>query len=99
MDIVDETYEIPPELDEATKFILQEIGEMGKKTKLCDGHEIIIATEDFQTFWKRVSEWTTSSPSPIHYGHYKAVVKSEILSKNTAQQLTVRARSDVAPLR
>ena len=67
MDIVDETYEIPPELDEATKFILQEIGEMGKKTKLCDGHEIIIATEAFQTFWKRVSEWTTSSPSSIHY--------------------------------
>ena len=31
--IVDGTYEIPPELDKATKFILQEIGEVGRKTK------------------------------------------------------------------
>ena len=35
----------------------------------------------------------------MHYGHYKAAVKSEILSKNNAQQLTVIARSGVAPLR
>ena len=53
--IVDETYEIPPKLDEATEFILQEIGDMGGKTKCGDGHEIIITTGDFQTFWKRVS--------------------------------------------
>ena len=63
--IVDGTYEIPPELDEATKFILQEIGDMGRKTKCGDGHEITIITEDFQMFWKRVSEWTTSSPSSV----------------------------------
>ena len=57
--IVDGTYEIPPELDEATKFILQEIGEMGRKTKCGVGHEITITAEDFQTFWKRASTGTT----------------------------------------
>ena len=31
--IVDGTYDIPPELDEATKYILQEIGDMGKRTR------------------------------------------------------------------
>ena len=31
--IVDGTYEIPPELDKATKYILQEIGKMGKTTR------------------------------------------------------------------
>ena len=54
--IVDGTYEIPPELDESTKFTLQEIGEMGRKTKCGGGHKIIITTKDFQTFCKRVSE-------------------------------------------
>ena len=61
--IVDGTYEIPSKLEEATKYILQEIGKMGKATRNGEEHEIIITTEDFQTFWKRVSEWTTSSPS------------------------------------
>ena len=97
--IVDGTYETPPELDKTTKYILQEIGNMGRKTRSGDGHEIPITTEDFQTFWKRVSEWTTSLPLSIHYGHYKAATKSEILPKINAQQLTVIARSGVAPLR
>ena len=31
--IVDRIYEIPPHLDEATKYILQEIGKMGKNNQ------------------------------------------------------------------
>ena len=46
-----------------------------------------------------MSEWTTSSLSTIHYGHYKATAKSELVSKINAQQLTVIARSGVAPVR
>ena len=67
--IVDGTYEIPPELDEATKHILKEIGDMGRKTKRGEGYDISFTKENFQTFWRRVSEWTTSSMSTIHYGH------------------------------
>ena len=48
--IVDGTYEIPPELDKATKYILQEIGDMGRETRRGEGHEINFTTEDFQTF-------------------------------------------------
>lgn len=59
--IVDGTYDIPPELDEATKYILQEIGNMGRETRKGEGHEINFTTEDFQTFWRKVSEWVTSS--------------------------------------
>ena len=40
-----------------------------------------------------------SSPSSIHYGYYKVSVKSELSSKIHAQQLTVIARSGVAPVR
>ena len=59
--IVDGTYEILPELDEATKYILREIGEMGRVIRKREGHEITFITEDFQMFWRKVSEWTTSA--------------------------------------
>ena len=49
--IVDGTYEIPPELDEATTYILWEIGDMGRETRKGEGHEITFTTEEFQTFW------------------------------------------------
>ena len=99
--IVDGTHEIPPKIDKAAKYILQEIGNMGRETSMGEGHEITITANDFRTFWKRVSEWTTSSSSSIHYGHYKAAVKMkvELVSKINAQQLTVIARSGVAPVR
>ena len=86
-------------MDEATKYILQEIGNMGKKSRMREGQDIIITADDFRTFWKRVSEWTTSLPSSIHYDHYKVAVKSQHVSKINAQQLTVMAKSGVAPVR
>ena len=86
-------------MDEATKYILQEIGNMGRKTRIGEGHKIVITADDFKTFWKRVSEWTTSSSSSIQYGHYKAAVKNKLVPKINAQQLTVIARSGVAPMR
>ena len=91
--IVDGTYEIPPELVEATKYILREIGKMGKAARNGEGYKITITAKDFQTFRKRVSEWTMSSPSSIPYGYYKAAVKSELVSKINAQQLTSHSKT------
>ena len=54
--IVDGTYEIPPELDETTTYIFQEMGNMGKGTRNSEGHGITITAKDFQTLWMRVSE-------------------------------------------
>ena len=84
---------------QSTKYILQEIGNMGRKTRMGEGHEITITADDFRTFWKRVSEWITSSPSSMHYDHYKAAVKCELVSKINAQQVTVIARSGLSPVR
>ena len=49
--IVDGTYDISPELDEATKHVLPEIGSMGREMKKGEGHEITFKTKDFQAFW------------------------------------------------
>ena len=54
--VTEGTCEIPTDLDEPTKYILEEIGKMGMKIRNEEGAEIVITPEDFKGFWKRVSE-------------------------------------------
>ncbi len=68
------TYEIPSDMDPATKWILEEIGRLGIKLVNGEGNEIIIMPEEFKHFWRKVNEFTSSSMSGIHYGHYKAAI-------------------------
>jgi hypothetical protein len=76
---------------------LDEIDNLGMKLLNEEGTEIIITPEDFKHFWKRVGEFTSSSMSGIHYGHYKAAIQCNIHTKILAQQLTVAARSGIPP--
>ena len=68
-------YDFPTDLDDATKLILEEIGKMGMKIRNEEGQEIKITPEDFIRFWKQVGNFTSSSPSGIHYSHYKGSTK------------------------
>jgi hypothetical protein len=95
--IITGTYKIPSDIDPATKLILEEIGKLGVKLVNEEGTEIIITPEDFQRFWNRVGEFTSSSMSGVHYGHYKAASQCDIRTKILAQQLTVVARSGISP--
>jgi hypothetical protein len=71
---------------------------MGVKLVNKEGTEIIITLEDFQRFWKKVAgEFTSSSMSGIHYGHYKAVIQCNVSTKILAQQLTVVVCSRTPP--
>jgi hypothetical protein len=69
--IITGTYEVPSDMDPATKLILKEIGKLGVKLVNKEGTEIIITPEDFQRFWKKVGEFINVG---IHYGHYKAAI-------------------------
>ena len=91
------TYKIPSDLDPATKLILEEIGRLGAKIINGDESEIVITSEDFKRFWRRVSEFTSSSMSGVHYGHYKAAIQNDTISAVLALQLTVVARSGIPP--
>ncbi len=73
------TYDIPADMDPATKLALEEIGELGVKLVNGEGNKIIITPEDFTCFWKKVNEFMSSSMSGVHYGHYKATIQ-DILS-------------------
>ncbi len=70
--IIRGTYEIPIDLNPATAMILKEIGMLGIKIVNGNSNEIIKTLEDFKRFWKKVNEFTSSSMSGVHYGHYKA---------------------------
>jgi hypothetical protein len=75
------TYNIPSDMDPATKLILEEIGKLGVKIVNGEGHGIIITPEDFKRFWQKVSKFTSSSMSRVHYGHYKAAIQDETSSE------------------
>ncbi len=73
--IITGTYDIPSDMDPATKLILEEIGRLGIKILNGKGNEITITPEDFKKFWRRVKKFTSSSMSGVHYGHYKATIQ------------------------
>jgi len=95
--IITGTYDIPTDLDPEAAMILKEIGKLGIKIVNGDSNEIIITPEDFKTFWKKVNEFTSSSMSGVHYGHYKATIQDPQSTNVLALQLTIIARSGIPP--
>ena len=83
------TYEFPSDLDPATMLVLEEIGKLGIKIINGEGSKIVITPDDFKHFWQKVNEFTSSSMSGVHYGHYKAAIQDELISEVIALQLTV----------
>jgi hypothetical protein len=57
-----------------------------------------ITKEDFQRYWRRIKERTSSSLSGLHYGHYKAAATEDPLSEIHAlfTQLAVTGASPLA---
>ena len=71
--VLNRTFIIPSDLDDATALVLEEIGRIGIQVR--HGKTIVtISVDDFCHFWKRLKEGTSSSYYGIHYGHYKASV-------------------------
>jgi hypothetical protein len=95
--IIAGTYDIPADMDQATKLMLKEKGKLGMKIVNGKGSKIIITPEDFKRFWRVVKEFTSLSMSGVHYGHYKAAIQDALSTEIVAQQLTVIARSGIPP--
>jgi hypothetical protein len=95
--IIAGTYYIPLDMDPATKMILEEIGRLGMKIVNGEGSKIVITPEDLKRFWRKVKEFTSSTMSGVHYGHYKAAIQDDLSTEILAQQLTVIARSGIPP--
>ena len=60
---------------------------------------IVVTKEDFQYYWQKAKERTSSSFSHVHFGHYKIAAKSEYLFRIHALKLSLIARSRCTPVR
>jgi hypothetical protein len=76
------TYDIPSNLDPAKKLILEEISKLGIKIVNGEGNKIIITPDNFKHFWRKVNEFTSSSMSGVHYGHYKVAIQDEMSQRS-----------------
>jgi hypothetical protein len=88
------TYEYPPDTDEWTKKILQQ-AQMTFSQMLGTEIATMITTEDFQNYWQRVDERTSSSFSGITFSHHKAAAFHYMLLAMHAAYLTACARKGI----
>jgi hypothetical protein len=78
--ILQGTYTFPAETDEYTREFLNTIqASAPRDPRLRISCEI--TKEDFQKYWKKTKERTSSSISGLHYGHYKAAASNDTLSE------------------
>jgi hypothetical protein len=98
--IIQGTFPIPADLDEATRMILHEIGVIGQRILEGDfSPSLHITAEDYKKYHKYIRESTSSSPSGLHLGHGKAAAYSDMLAKTHATQMNLVIRSGVHPTR
>ncbi len=69
--VLDGTYDFPPDMDNATRELFEEIAHICSKVPL-DSVNGLISRERWQQRWKKVKEDTSSSQSGLHFGHYIA---------------------------
>ncbi len=69
--VLDGTYNFPPDMDDATRELFEEIAHIHSKVP-SDSVNSLILQECWQQRWKKVKEDTSLSQSGLHFGHYIA---------------------------
>jgi hypothetical protein len=69
--VLDGTYNFPPDMDDATRELFEEIVHIRSKVP-SDSVNSLILQECWQQRWKKVNKDTSSSQSGLHFGHYIA---------------------------
>ena len=99
-DIIMGTYVIPEDMEEGTALVLTEIGRVGRAVRE-DGppSHLQVTTKDYQKYWPRLNENTSSSFSGFHLGHHMSAAKSDEMSELLADQMNLIIASGVCPSR
>ncbi len=93
--ILEGTYEYLYDLDPATRLLFKEAPATYKAlspTKVAT----YVTPEDFKPFWRTAKEWTGSSYSGLHFGHYIAASHCPNLLLLHAAKLSICARNGVS---
>jgi hypothetical protein len=94
--ILQGTYTIPAEVDDYTHEFLDTIQACAPPDPTAR-ISCAITKEDFQVYWRKTKERTSSSISGLHYGHYKAAASNDYLSEIHAL-MTELAVTGASPL-
>ena len=98
--ILDGSYPIPDDMDPPTALMLEEMGRIGR-TLQTQGHtiETEVSKNDYQHYFGRINENTSSSPSGLHLGHDKASSKCDELSDIFTLQMNTIVQTGIHPTR
>lgn len=97
-EILEGSFVPPPTTEPATAIVLEEMGRIWEQ--IGEGEvSVVVTREDFQYYWRRAKERTSSSLSDIHFGHYKALAHDDYLSSIMARKISITSRSGKAPSR
>jgi len=69
--ILEGTFSCLPDLDDATKQFIEAL-QFPSPCSRASTVSAVLTPDDFIAHWKRAKERTSSSPSGLHFGHYKA---------------------------
>ena len=97
-EIIEGTYSPPEGTPESVCLLIEEIGRIGKMVTR-QAVRLTCTTEEFQTYWKSVSEKTSSSASGVHFGHYVAATEQIPLARFFAKQISYITQTGRAPSR
>ena len=96
IEILEGRFNPPDGTDGPTLLLLDEIARIWSEME--EGNvNIVVTKDDFQYFWKRMNERTSSSYSKLHIGHYKSAAYSDELSKIHALKLSLISQTGSAP--
>ena len=94
------TYVIPADMEEGTALVLKEIGRVGRIVREAGPSQQFHVTKvDYQRFWPRLNENTSSSFSGFHLGHYMSAARSDEMSELLSDQMNLIVSSGVCPSR
>jgi len=77
--VLDGTYTMPPESDQTTAKLFEEIAKIRALIPK-DSVSIKITPNQWKRYWQVVNEETSSSESGLHFGHYKVGRLSDIIA-------------------
>ncbi len=86
--VLDGTYQPPPDSDQATAELFDEIATI-RRIVPKDLASAVISPKQWKRYWAVVNKETLSSESGLHFGHYIVGCKSEIVAHYHAAQVSV----------
>ncbi len=93
--VLDGMYKFPPDMDEATRDLFEEIAQVQTIVPL-DSVTGVISRERWQQRWKKVKEDTPLSQSGLHFGHYIAGADCDYISHFHALRVLLALKKGIA---